>query len=87
MSEVFDPHNVKIMEFNGDGVVNELDYRTLLLLYADARKYAELEQTSRKYWSMRAKELSDVLQKFMDDGYNRELAEKAIAGGLGGENL
>lgn len=52
MSEVFDPHNVQTCRasFNGDEVeaVDEMDYRTLLLLYDDALlAYREVERELR----------------------------------------
>jgi hypothetical protein len=46
MSDVFDPHNVKFMEMNGDGVVDEMDYKTLLLLYDYAIKKAAIYKTA-----------------------------------------
>lgn len=61
MSDLFDPNAVERFTdprvVNGSSeVVGAADYDAALKLLEAARKYAEVEQTSRKYWSVRCAE-------------------------------
>lgn len=58
MAELFNARNVKIMELNRDGVVDEVDYQTLLLLYEDSLKSAAAYHSA----------LEDVINQELNSG-------------------